>query len=230
MARTRIGITKPAKGEWLVHLAIRMGVRLAGGRPVTLSETHRHSPSEIDGLVFSGGLDVNPHLYEKDPDPETRYDDGRDEHEMAWARLGWDHNIPMLGICRGAQLLNVSRGGDLHQVVDETNAAKYPSGPFGYAFFRKRVDIKPRTRLQRLLGTSVVKVNSLHRQAVNRAGEGLIVSACESDGGGVQAIESDTDRFLIGVQFHPELLLYRPDMRNLFRALVAAGMVHRARN
>lgn len=229
MARPRIGITKPAHGEWFVHAAIAAGVLLAGGMPVILSEKHRRSPSDVDGLIFSGGLDVHPHLYEKKPDPETRYDDRRDELEMAWAQFGWKHNMPMLGICRGAQLLNVSRGGDLHQVIDKSNADKFPSGLIGYAFFRKRVEVAPRTRLRKLLRRPSVEVNSLHRQAVNSPGDGLLVSACESEDGGVQAIEAEADHFLLGVQFHPELLLYRSDMRRLFRALVSACRIHRAK-
>ena len=223
MGRPRIGITKPKNGEWLVHSAISLGIRLAGGRPVTLSEVHRRSPTEINGLVFSGGLDLNPSLYDNDPNPQTAYDDGRDEFEMAWAKTGWESGLPMLGICRGAQLLNVSRGGDLIQVIDEENAANYPNGPIGYALFRKQIEIKPRTRLNAIFRRSVVAVNSLHRQAVNRPGDGLTVSACETAGGGVQAIEADDNRFVLGVQFHPELLVYRRDMLRLFSALVDAS-------
>ncbi|WP_421785171.1 gamma-glutamyl-gamma-aminobutyrate hydrolase family protein [Hyphobacterium sp.] len=190
---------------------------------MTLSEKHRRSPSDVDGLVFSGGLDLNPSLYDTDPDPHTAYDDGRDEFEMAWAKRGWESGLPMLGICRGAQLMNVSRGGDLIQVVDEENASHYPNGPIGYTLFRKDIEVKPKTRLLSIFRRHQVKVNSLHRQAVNRAGDGLKVSACEIGGGGVQAIEAEDNRFVVGVQFHPELLIYRRDMMRLFSALVDAS-------
>lgn len=204
-----------------MHLALALAVRLAGGQPVKITADTPRSPGEIDGLLLSGGLDLNPHLYEGDHDPSQKYDDDRDALEMAWARQVWDMDIPVLAICRGCQLLNVSRGGDLLQTIDPEVLETYPTGPIGYVLFRKIIELKNGSRLSAITGTRELRVNSLHRQAVNQPGEGLEVTGWESHGG-VQAIESDSAHFVLGVQFHPELLLYRSDMRAIFKAFVSA--------
>lgn len=219
--KPRIGITKPDGRDWLVHLALALAVRIAGGTPVKITPTHPHAPGDIDGLLIAGGLDVNPHLYEGKIDPAMKYDDDRDELEMAWARHAWDADMPILAICRGAQLLNVSRGGDLLQSIDPEVLSTYPSGPIGYTLYRKPIEVNEGSRLATITGATELSVNSLHRQAVNAPGDGLVVTACESHGG-VQAIESESGHFVLGVQFHPELLIYRGDMRAIFRAFVAA--------
>lgn len=222
MTRPRIGITRPISGDWLVFRTLSLSVWLGGGHPVAVSERHRRSPADIDGLLLSGGYDVNPHLYEGKVNPRKRYDNGRDELEMAWARHCWSTHMPILAICRGCQLLNVSRGGDLLQKIDPDVARTYPTGPLGYAFFRKNIEVIGNSRLAAITGHTVLAVNSLHRQAVRRTGGGLTISARESHGG-IQAIEAEDDRFVLGVQFHPELLIHRPEMRAIFRAFVKAA-------
>lgn len=226
MSKPRIGITKPISGDWFVYLALSLAVRLGGGRPVILSERHRRTPSDIDGLLLSGGYDVNPHLYEGRVDPKKRYDNGRDELEMAWARHCWKNGVPILAICRGCQLLNVSRGGDILQKIDPDILKTYPTGPLGYVLYRKSIEIIENSRLAKVTGHTVLNVNSLHRQAVRRTGNGLMISARESHGG-IQAIEAEDNRFVLGVQFHPELLIYRRHMREIFRCFVAASAAHR---
>ncbi|MEN0652207.1 MULTISPECIES: gamma-glutamyl-gamma-aminobutyrate hydrolase family protein [Hyphobacterium] len=217
----RIGITKPDGQDWLVFLSLALSVRLAGGKPVKVTPTLPRAPGDIDGLLLSGGLDVNPHLYEGSTDPARRYDNARDALEMAWARQAWEMELPVLAICRGCQLLNVSRGGDLIQSIDPDVLETYPSGPVGYALYRKPIDIEPESRLASITGATRLQVNSLHRRAVRQPGDGLRVTARESHGG-IQAVEADDDRFVLGVQFHPELMIYRGDMRAVFRAFVSA--------
>lgn len=220
--RPRIGITKPVDRDWLVFLALSLSVRLAGGAPVKVTAIERRSPGELDGLLLSGGWDVNPHLYEGEHDPSRRYDDARDALEMAWARQAWDMRMPILAICRGCQLLNVSRGGDILQSIDPEILESFPSGPIGYTFFRKPITLDPDSRLAAITGSRSIEVNSLHRQAVNEPGDDLVVTARESHGG-VQAIEAGDARFALGVQFHPELMIYRSDMRAIFRAFISAA-------
>lgn len=217
----RIGITKPDGRDWLVHLSLAFSIRLAGGIPVKITPSHPRSPGEVDGLLLSGGLDLNPHLYEGKIDPASKYDDHRDAVEMAWARQAWDMEIPILAICRGCQLLNVSRGGDLIQEIDPEVLQTYPTGPIGYTFFRKPITLEPDSRLASISGATCMQVNSLHERAVREPGDGLEVTARE-DHGGIQAIESVSDSFVLGLQFHPELMIYRSDMRAIFRAFVAA--------
>ncbi|MCF8879036.1 gamma-glutamyl-gamma-aminobutyrate hydrolase family protein [Hyphobacterium sp. SN044] len=219
--KPRIGITKPDGRDWLVFLSLALSVRLAGGEPVKVTPALPHAPGDFDGLLLSGGLDLNPHLYEGKVDPASRYDDARDALEMAWARQAWETEMPILAICRGCQLLNVSRGGDLVQSIDPDVVKTYPSGPVGYALYRKPIDLAPDSRLAAITGGTRLMVNSLHRRAVREPGDALHVTARESHGG-IQAIEADGDRFVMGVQFHPELMIYRSDMRALFRAFVSA--------
>lgn len=222
MTRPRIGITKPVRGDFFVYAALWLAVRLAGGRSVMITERSPRQPGEIDGLLLSGGLDLSPHLYEGVHDPAKRYDDGRDRLEMAWARHAVETGLPLLGICRGCQILNVARGGDLVQEIDPDLLKTFPATPLGYLLFRKTIAIEADSRLAAILGGRYARVNSLHRQAVNGPGEGLRVTAREVHGG-VQAIEATEHRFCLGVQFHPELMIHRADMRALFRALVTAA-------
>jgi putative glutamine amidotransferase len=126
---------------------------------------------------------------------------------------------PVLGICRGAQLMNVHRGGTLHQGLESF----YVESPNPWTVFpRKTVNVEPGTRLAALLGRTRCRVNSLHRQAVDQIGADLAVAACEPNGV-VQAVELPGHRFYLGVQWHPEYLPQRPEQRQLFRELVRAA-------
>lgn len=147
-------------------------------------------------------------------------DHERDRCEGALLEDALLTGAPVLGICRGAQLINVRRGGSLHRDLtnhyDETTRVNtvYP---------RKHINIVPGTRLHDLLGADRTRVNSLHRQAVDRLGSGLGISARE-DNGVIQAIESTGDNnFLVGVQWHPEYLPQIGCQQEIFRALATAA-------
>src|SRR5690606_36145912 len=116
-------------------------------------------------------------------DPAKRYDDGRDKLETVWARHAMETGLPLLGICRGCQLLNVACGGDLVQEVDADLLKTFPTSPIGYLLFRKTIAIDAESRLAEILGGRYARVNSLHRQAVNEPGAGLTVTAREVHGG-----------------------------------------------
>lgn len=146
----------------------------------------------------------------------------RDEFELACFEHAREHGLPVLGICRGAQLINVALGGRLFRDLTgfyEESAAIRSILP------RKSVAIEPQTRLHAIIGDERCRVNALHRQAIDaaRLGTGLRVAARETSGV-VQAIESvDTRAFLLGVQWHPEYLPQHAAHRRLFAALVAAA-------
>lgn len=143
----------------------------------------------------------------------------RDALESLLLRRAWRERTPILGICRGAQLINVIRGGTLHRDL----MAFYAEVPNPSTVLpRKRVRVEPQSHLARALGVSECAVNSLHRNAVARVGDGLRVVAREGSGL-VQAIESVDHPFCIGVQWHPEYLPQRREQRRLISRFVAAA-------
>ncbi|HLV20367.1 MAG TPA: type 1 glutamine amidotransferase [Polyangiaceae bacterium] len=153
-------------------------------------------------------------------------DRDRDQLETALLEHAVARKLPVLGICRGSQLLNVHRGGTLHQDV----GSFYVERPNPWTVFpAKRVRIAEGSRLGALLGRHTCQVNSLHRQAVAHLGDGLTAVAAEPNGV-VQAIEDSSHPFFVGVQWHPEYMPQRPEQRRLFRELVAAARAARQAN
>ena len=223
-----IGITKPTHGDNAAFAAIWLAVRMSGGVPLKLTAKRPHTDRWISGLVLGGGSDVYPELYKGQPVKDRRYDRDRDEMEQYWARKARDERLPVLGICRGAQLLNVINGGTLHpDIVELFPDAGYPSSFRGHVFYRKEIEIEPGSLLGGIVGADEIEVNSIHRQAINELGEGLAATAKEKNGV-VQAIEDQQSDFYLGVQFHPEFLIYRKSDRRIFRALVKAAEARRA--
>jgi putative glutamine amidotransferase len=178
----------------------------------------------LDGLVVTGGKDVDPARYGQEPHPATdapRHD--RDAWEVALLDGAIARDLPFLGICRGLQVLNVARGGTLIQhLPDVVGSDRYNLG--GGVFATNEVRVDERTRLSELLERAgALSVRSYHHQAVDRLGEGLAVSA-RSDDGTVQAVELATAAFGVAVQWHPE---ETPDDLRLFAGLVEAARQHR---
>lgn len=146
-------------------------------------------------------------------------DPARDALELALIARAEAAELPVLGICRGAQLLNIHAGGTLHQDL----SGFYTERPHRWTMFpRKAIAIAPHSRLQATLRRARCEVNSLHRQAVDALGDGLAIVA-RDERGVVQGIEHSTRRFWIGVQWHPEYLPQVPEQRRLFGALVEAA-------
>jgi len=178
---------------------------------------------DIDGLVIGGGTDLYPPLFKIDPNPHYNYDHDRDALEIKWLERAEEHNMPVLGICRGAQLLNVQRGGTLHVDVSKVyENARYPANIFANIFFRKAINIEPESALKNIFKTQRLQVNSMHKQSIDTLGHGFAVSAKE-DNGVVQAIEDRSRAFCMGVQFHPEALIYKSIFRALFKCFVNAA-------
>jgi putative glutamine amidotransferase len=217
-----IGVTKPSSGDLPAFWAVCLALRLSGARPVRLTREPRDQ-IEVDGLLLGGGSDIHPTEFRGTPKPGYVYDLERQALELAWITRARALDLPVLGICRGAQLMNVAAGGALLMDLAGTFTARgYPDHWFRQAYFRKHIAIVPGTRLSAITGVSDLRVNSAHRQAVAELGEGLLVSARE-DNGVIQAIEDPQRAFWLGVQFHPEFLFYCSPVRRLFHAFVAAA-------
>ena len=152
----------------------------------------------------------------------TGINTGRDELEKQLITAALERQLPLLGICRGMQLINVVAGGSLYQNI-EGFYEEYPA--IRSVLPRKRVDVIEHTRLAEITGLEALHVNALHSQAIDRLGERLRICAVEANGI-VQAIESRDEHFIVGVQWHPEYLPQRGSQRALFRSLVHAAGQH----
>jgi putative glutamine amidotransferase len=204
------------------------GVNLAGGTAVLLPPQPADAADRVldglDGLIITGGRDVVPESYGQQAHPAT--DEAvtdnrqRDAFEFALVDGAIRRGLPLLGICRGAQVINVALGGTLHQhlpdVIGHTHHQK------GNAVFStSAVRTMPDTRLASLIGESS-DAQCYHHQAIDRLGKGLIVSAQDSDGV-IEAVEIPGDNFVLAVQWHPE---ERLDDLRLFAAVVEAAAAY----
>jgi len=201
----------------------------AGGIPLLLPSGSKEMAEEylkiIDGLLLTGGGDVDPRLYGEEPKEGLgRVVRERDEFELYITRRALFLGKPILAICRGMQLLNVAAGGTLYQdIVRELGSSLHNPGGPRHALHH-RVEIQPGTLLGRWLGGQV-GVNSMHHQAVRSLGQGLRVSATSEDGV-IEAIEGTGEVFVVGVQWHPEELTnFYPEQHKLFKNFVAAAHV-----
>jgi putative glutamine amidotransferase len=177
----------------------------------------------LDGLLFSGGPDLDPATYGAEPHPLLGPDVDRvaDEYELALLAAATARDLPLLAICRGMQALNVARGGTLHQHLPDHTQFDHRQDrePFELAH---AVTVTPSSPLHRLTGQRRLGVNSFHHQAVDRLGNRLQVCAHAPDGT-VEALFDPAARFCLGVQWHAELLTHRAEHAPLFSALVAAA-------
>ena len=222
MTRPVIAYVTAPKGDWLLSALVDFVIMISGAKPVRLREEPASGKRLFDGLILMGGLDIHPSRYDVSIEVESQFDPDRDMLEISWLQHARDHDLPVMGVCRGLQMLNVFYGGDLHQKLDAELTRDWPNGPMGYTFFRKPVSLAEDSFLSDVFAPQAqVQVNSLHRRAVRKIAPGFHATAWGKRGG-VQAIEADHSPLRLGVQFHPELLVYRADMRRLFRRFIQA--------
>jgi len=222
--RPVIGVTVSRRSGWRIYPLIALNVWLAGSRAVRWQAGRDADIEAVDGVIIGGGDDISPDLYGGQIVTSARLDPARDALERGMLLAAFVRRKPVLGICRGSQMLNIALGGTLHQDAYATYAA---SDHIRTVLPRKTVDIVPGTRLAKLAGNAPMKVNALHSQAVDRLGDGLRVAA--RDGGGmIQAVERVADPFALGVQWHPEHLFYAHRQMGIFRALIAAARARHA--
>ena len=222
-------LTRASFGAWeedsaLVPADYVRAIERAGGRALLVPPSGdgvEETLDALDGVIFSGGSDLDPAIYGQDAHPETTgVVPERDEAELALLSAALARDMPVLAVCRGSQVLNVALGGDLVQHLPEVvGDEKHKHTPGQYA--DHDVDVLPETRLESLLGDRA-PVKSHHHQGFGRLGSGLREAARAEDGT-VEALEDPARRFALGVLWHPEA---GEDMR-LFEELVEEARRYR---
>lgn len=222
---------EPARVEMALGMPYLRAIEQAGGLPVVLPplELDRISPllDSLCGVLLSGGPDLNPAAYGRSPHPELGPTEPQlDAFEVELAREADARGLPVLGICRGAQALNIARGGTLHQhLPDLTDGSIVHRQHEAPNEATHAVRVEPGSGLARVLGCTSVQVNSFHHQSVDRLGDGLRAVAWAPDGV-IEGIEGRTGSLLLGVQWHAETLVEDPRELALFSALVSACEGH----
>lgn len=186
--------------------------------PVRLTPATGYPGEDFAGFVLGGGNDIDPAIYGGDPSTSPSVDPLRDEFELTVLSLADRLQLPVMGICRGAQLINVHHGGSLY---GDVSAMRVHTLNRATLLPRKQVTISESSRLADYIGDTTTWVNSLHHQAVNSPGRSLVISARDRDQI-VQGIESTDGPLRLGVQWHPEYMPQRADQRRLFRRFVEA--------
>jgi putative glutamine amidotransferase len=214
-------------------------VAQAGGAPVLVPLLHddldalRAVYEMLDGVLIPGGVDVNPATFGEAPHPKLgRVDEPRDVVEMQLTRWAIADGKPVLGLCRGLQVINVALGGTLYQDLE----AQYPDGikhdyfptyGFGRDHLAHDVTVTAGSRLRTVLDRDRITVNSMHHQGIKTLAPTLVASAVAPDGL-VEAVELPGSPFCVGVQWHPEVFeMANPDTRHVFREFITAASRYR---
>ena len=230
MSKPVIGITSCSRVDDYVE-----SVKRAGAEPVVLSTSDDPlvALERVDGVLLTGGLDVDPALYGETPHPTTESAPERDRFEMPLSKAAVERGVPVLAICRGVQVLNVAAGGTLVQDIpsavrsDLVHSIDVPKDAIAH-----QVQVTAGTRLADALGPGTpldtCSVNSRHHQAVGAVAPEFVVSAVSPDGV-IEAIERPGAGFCVGVQWHPENFWRTGEFDGLFGAFVAAARARKDR-
>lgn len=247
--KTVVGVTGPDQGGTVAWWMTRLALLRSGAKPLRIRPSRKCDPNLLDAVVIGGGTDVEPIHYGQEPGQPTEkqqrfrirdwlvsfllflfrllarqkrsqgYDPQRDSMEKRLIEYALREQIPILGICRGAQLLNIVTGGSLYQRITEF----YSEEPHVRSLLpRKKIVLETDTRLAGIIRDGTRYVNALHDQAIDQLGEGMIVTARDM-AGVVQAIEHTEFDFVIGVQWHPEYLPQIESQQRLFKELVSTA-------
>lgn len=206
--RKRVGVTYREAGKVEPY---KRALESVGIEPVLIRPGDSQPLEGLDGLLLTGGTDVNPKLYHQEPHAANdQPDDERDALEQQMLESALDRDLPVLAICRGMQLFNVVHGGTIAQHVEgHRRPGLAEAHPIG---------VDDGTKLAEAMGPGSHVVNSRHHQVVDQTGDGLIVSA-RSEDGYPEALEREDKKFAVAVQWHPEdLVANREDAKRLFQA------------
>lgn len=204
---------------------------LAGGLPVLLpiidnKEDIKEYLNNIDGLIFSGGEDILPAIYGENPINELRaISTKRDSFEIELFKLAYDMDKPILGICRGIQLINVASGGTLYQDIytQRENTLGHSPTKIERNSLYHFIDIEKGSKLSDIFNEEKIMVNSFHHQSVKNVSQEFKITARSYDGI-IEAIEAKNKKFVVGVQWHPEaLVINHKEFAKLFEQLIDAA-------
>jgi putative glutamine amidotransferase len=229
------GIPTGLPQSWVMNQRYFYAAAEAGGIPWMIPLMYDDIPTlreiylRLDGLLIPGGVDMDPNQYGEDVRLECgNLDKARDAVEIQLTKWAIEDGKPVLGLCRGLQVINVAQGGSLYQDLNSQNPAFtkhdfFPTTGFERDYLAHEVDLTPGSRLQTLLHEPRVHVNSMHHQGIKKIGDALIAAAI-SDDGLIEAVEGEGDAFLIGVQWHPEVFeMENPQTRDLFGGFIRAA-------
>lgn len=211
-----IGVTGPNRRFPWAWWASRWHLRRCGATPLYLTVADGDPTGDFDGYLIGGGNDIDPGIYGGDVSASRNVDPLRDAFELKVLDLARERGVPVFGICRGSQLLNVHAGGTLH---GDLKPLRRHTSNRGTLLPRKVVRVDEGSKLAEMLGTTSTKVNSLHHQSVRDIGVGLTISATDRDDI-VQGIESIDGPLRMGVQWHPEYMPQQAVQRRLFARFV----------
>ena len=210
-------------------------VERAGGIPVILPsfedpELMKDAVGRLDGVIISGGADIDPALYgERIIRGVGPIDFRRDQAEKVLTNYLLDETeMPVLGICRGMQLVNAVRGGKDIQHLPDEGFAEHSLSMFQRNIPSHDVDLTPGSRIAEIMGATRVRTNSFHHQAVKTAAPGWVVTGYAKDDHCIEAMEVPGERFVLCVQWHPEGMVNNDEEQAIFRALVKAAQEYRA--
>jgi putative glutamine amidotransferase len=218
---------EPPDREMALGMKYLRAIERAGGLPVVMPpldpEAIEPLLDNLSGVCLSGGPDISPVSYNRQPDAHLGpTEPDLDRFELMLALRADARSLPILAVCRGAQVLNVARGGTLHQHLPDVvgDAVVHRAGPGQNA--RHTVEVAPDSLLARVLGETSLEVNSYHHQAAAKLGRGLRAVAWAPDGI-VEGIEAPERDFVLGVQWHAEAIAYDPAQALLFDSFVEAS-------
>jgi putative glutamine amidotransferase len=233
------GIPSGLPDSWVMNQRYYRAVASVGGVPFMIPLLDddpvalRCMYDQLDAVFVAGGIDLDPGTYGAERHVLTgRPDHARDAVEMHFVRWAMEDGKPVLGVCRGAQVINVVCGGTLHQDVSDQlpDADKhdyFPTEGFARDYLAHSIRVEEDSRLLNAFGSSNVLVNSMHHQAIDRVGGGLRVTAVAPDGV-VEAVESEDSGYVVGVQWHPEMLVDKDAATHrLFSEFIAAALEFR---
>lgn len=200
-----------------------------GGTPLPLYPgISKDAFADIDGFLLTGGGDIHPSNFGEAYHPTLKYvDEARDKLEIPLCQKAIEDDLPIFGICRGIQVMNVAMGGNLYQDIPTEYPVEAVPHQKPNTDEQHEIQIEASSRLSEIIGKRTDEVNSSHHQAVNNIGDGFVVTArCKADSI-IEAMENPSKRFVVGVQYHPERMLENPEFlehrRKLFEAFIQAA-------
>jgi putative glutamine amidotransferase len=234
------GIPPALPESWVMNQRYILATTIVGGLPWMVplldddDETLRAVYERLDGILIPGGVDMDPATFGEPRHPRLgAIDPARDRVELTLTRWAVEDRKPLLGLCRGIQVINVALGGTLYQdiaaqVPEAIKHDYFPTAGFERTHLAHEVALTQGTRLRSVMERPRVLVNSMHHQGIKALAAELVPAATAPDGL-IEAVESGSEHFMVGVQWHPEVFeMSDPHTRHLFHEFVRAAMTYRA--